>query len=612
MLAAAAPELPAACKLAAAAIAAITAWRPGPGLLLVAGLAPAGALFAPAPARAAELFAWAFLTAWLLCAWRPLARSGWPRGIAFPVCLYGAAVIASWLTMAVSGAGGVSPAALPQFLFQSIPRDHLIFSSPEPETWTFLQIATGMAILLAAAGTVRDDPRLLRPLAWAIAASTAILAVATLADVARQWAQAGFGGWFLLRYVRGEQFSLHLQDMNAAGSLYVLAALTATALAFFDRERRARWIVLLSLMIPALWLTGSRSSFVALLGGLLALAAAQRLWQPTRTQLTAGASLLVAMLLAAALLSDWRTDVRGSAGQAASLRWQFTQTTTRMITSAPIFGVGVGRYFNRSPEFMSEELRALYGNENAHNYFAQQFAELGMVGGVLFIWLVATGVARAWARLRQSENDGAAMGLAAGAVSYLLTCLTGHPLLVPEAALPFWIVFGAVTCLGARDGTASRLHRVIAVLAVAVLMAGAALGAAPYRQPLGAPKDQGFHGLETGPDGARFRWMTRHGVTYVPDGPGFLRLRVHAPARRHERPLVLETSIAGRVLDRREIPQGLWSTYDIAVRQPGPAPFRRVDLRANQVWMEEVKLGRRAAQRPISVMVAETSWIPIR
>ena len=63
----------------------------------------------------------------------------------------------------------------------------------------------------------------------------------------------------------------------------------------------------------------------------------------------------------------------------------------RVAKAGFIFGVGVGHYFDRSSEFMPEELRRIYGNENAHNYFAQQFAEVGVVGGLLFIWLIVLG-----------------------------------------------------------------------------------------------------------------------------------------------------------------------------------------------------------------------------
>lgn len=607
------PELPLGAKLAALAVAALTAWRADAGLLVVVALAPAGALAASPPARPAELLAWTFLATWLLRIDRPLSEAGWPRAILIPAGLFVATATASWLTLSISGAAGVPPGALPQFIAHSIPDDYLIFSSPGPEMAALLQIVTGAAILLAAVAIARDDARLPRRMAWTMAASLTLLALATTADVARQWANADYGGWFLLRYVAGERYSLHLSDLNAAGSLYVLGLMAAVAFALFDRRRQGWAVGLAALTLPALWLAGSRSAGVALIGGVAVFAAAHIRWRPTRAQLAAVALPLVIVVLAAGVLvADWRTDVGGSAARAVSLRSQFSETSARMVASAPLFGVGVGRYFTRSAEFMPEELRALYGNENAHNYFAQQFAELGIIGGGLFVCLIAAGLLRGWEQVRRGGRDAAMIGLFGGASVYLLTCVTGHPLLVVEAALPFWAAFGVVAAAGRGDAPIGR-WRVAAGLVALLLVLNIARALASYGGTAAAPAEQGFHTAETAADGTSFRWMTRQAVTYIPDGPGFLRLTVQAPVSHLERLPMLETSVAGRVLDRREIPRGaVWVTYDVPVRQQGTMRFRRVDLRANEMSMEEVRLGDRPAQRPIALMVARIQWIPIR
>lgn len=613
--AALAPELPAFCAPAALVILAATLWQPTWGLALTVALAPAGAMIAAAPTRATELLAWAFLAGWLLRLWRPLSLSPWPRAVMIPAALYGGALIASWLSLLIAGSAGVPPGALPEFLLRSIPPDHLIFSSPEAETWTLLHSLTGIAVFMASVGIAREDPRTIRMLAWTLASSMAVLAAATLADVARQWADAGYGGWFLLRYVRGERFSLHLADLNAAGSLYVLAALVATTYAWLHEGQRRGWAALLVLLLPAIWLTGSRSSYVAMIGGLMILAAAQRRWQPTRARVWIGGAFLLVMVISAAVIVEPQSDARGSAGRAVNLRSQFSETSARMLASSPVFGVGIGHYFDRSAEFMTAELRGLYVNENAHNYFAQQFAELGLVGGLLFAWFVLAVVSCGWRRLRRSSSDAALVGVFGGTGAYLLTCITSHPLLVPEAALPFWAAFGAMGSVGVSSldeaAAASKAQRAIAAVVCAVLVAGVGFASVAYGRVTAAPPDSGFHGFENAPDGAQFRWMTRHAVTYVPDGQGFLRLRLRAPDRPTRRPMVVETSIAGRVVDRRDVPPGLWVSYDVATRATASMPFRRVDFRVNQVLTEEVRLGRRSALRPVTVMAEEIRWIPL-
>jgi hypothetical protein len=614
-----APEIPAAAVVAAAAVAAATVWHPGAGLLMVAALTPAAALLAQPPARAAELLAWALLAAWLLCIWRPLAAresSGavCPPAVAVPAFLYAATLAASWLALTIAGAPGVPEATLPWFVVHSVPQDHLVLSSPEPETWTALQSLTGIALLVASMAIVRDDPRLRRGLVWTLVASLTVLAVVTLVDIASQWAARGYEGWFLLRYLRGERISVHLRDLNAAGSLYVLAGLTAAAAALLEARQRAVWLPAFVPIVPALGLTGSRTSVLAAIGGLLLLVVAQRRWRLTRRQIRLLLALVGLLIVIGVATFDWEPDVRGSAGRAVNLRSQFLETTARMFASAPVFGVGVGRYFDRSAAFMPDALHELYGNENAHNFFAQQFAELGLVGGLLFAWLAWALLAAGWTIVRQEAEAPSAVvvGLFAGVGAYLLTCVTGHPLLVPEAAFPFWIAAGALV---ATAGSApSRTYRYLAaVLVVGVLLvSGVARAAVSYARITQPPPEYGFHGVETAPDGTTFRWMTRHAVTYVPAGPGFVRLRLQAPPDLAlSRPLVIETALAGRIVDRRELPPHQWVTYDLPAAQAVDGPFRRIDLRTNQVWTQEVKLGRRAAARPIAVMVGEIRWTPL-
>jgi hypothetical protein len=126
------------------------------------------------------------------------------------------------------------------------------------------------------------------------------------------------------------------------------------------------------------------------------------------------------------------------------------------------------------------------------------------------------------------------------------------------------------------------------------------------------PPEQGFHQVETTRDGSQFRWMTRHAVTYIPEGPGFLRLRVRAPGWPAPSPIVLDTFIAGEPVNSRVIPADESTTWDIPGRATGRRGFRRVDFRVNQEWFEEIRLGRRTARRPVSIIVEQITWIPLR
>ena len=396
-----APELPRVTAALGLLIFVAALWRPSAALIAVAAFTPAGLLFAPPPAHAAELFAWAFLSGWLLRIWRPLAGAGWPTSITWPTALYGACVLASWKAVTIAGAAGVDASALVAYLAHAVTPQFLIFANTDASTWTAVQMITGLSLFLAAQALARTDASLARRVAVALGMSMAVLGVASCVDVVRQWAANGYAISYLLRYTTGERFTLHLADLNAAGSQYVLAAGIALGFAV-QNARRWPWLALLAVMVPAFWLTGSRTAVVALAGSAAVIVAvrSRTAWRITRTQVIAAAVIATVLGGGVAAVAIVGGNERGSAGRALRLRTEFSETSLRMLASAPVFGVGVGGYFVRSSEFMPPEIKALYGAENAHNYFAQQFAELGIVGGVLFVWLSVAALAAGWQRAR--------------------------------------------------------------------------------------------------------------------------------------------------------------------------------------------------------------------
>jgi O-antigen ligase len=562
--------------------------------VLLALTAPAGALLTPA--RGAELCAWALVAGWLLSLWRPLSKTGWPRPVMVPLALYAGALIASWLSLTIGGAAGVDPVLLPRFIASAIAGNHLMLPAPEPETWTLMQMLAGLAVFAAAVGIARDEPRSIRDAGWALVASMTLLAAATLFEASN------------LR----ERFSLPVADVNAAGSLYALAAVTALGYAWVEHRLRFIWVVALLIIAPAIWLSGSRSAYLALAAGAGVLAALRHQWQPTRRHLAIGGSLFLATMLAAGLLMNPESGTEGSAEQSVNLRSQFLLTSARMFAAEPAFGVGVGRYFVRSAEFMTPQLRALYGNENAHNYFAQQFAELGLAGGLVFVWLIGAVLAGGWRVALNSPVDAGLQPLCAGTAAYVVTCATGHPLLVPETALPFWLAFGAVGAAASTPARMASAWRGLAVAAGLALIAGIGRSVVVYVRAADQPPEQGFHQTETTRDGGEFRWMTRHAVIYIPDEPGFLHLRLRAPGWAAPDPVIVETSIGGQLVDRHEVGADESTTWDIPARPAGRGGFRRVDLRANREWFEEVRLGQRNARRPVSLMVERLDWRALR
>ena len=245
--------------------------------------------------------------------------------------------------------------------------------------------------------------------------------------------------------LRTARISVGFGDVNAAGSLFVLAIFTAAGLALAARSsgrpastpessRASRppapspwtliWLLATCLCALALWLSGSRAAFLA---GI----AAAILWLAWRGGRVARRALPALAL--AALIGIWlfpNPIVDRSAVGAMSIRMELARVSFRLLGESPVFGIGIGRFYSRSgAQIRDPAVSAIYPRENAHNNFLQILAELGLVGLVSFaVVLVGVAVVAVRSLAPWSPAAGAAVGVAA----FLITCLAGHPLLTPE------------------------------------------------------------------------------------------------------------------------------------------------------------------------------------
>jgi hypothetical protein len=361
-------------------------------------------------------------------------------------------------------------------------------------------------------------------------------------------------------------------------------------------------------MLPGAWFAGSRTAALAgVAAGLLVIhQGLDRRWRPTRAQVTAAATTVLIVLVAGgAILARGRGD-NDAAGSALWMRLQFAETSARMTASAPVYGVGIGRYHGRSNEFMPAELKAIYPYENAHNYFAQQFAELGFLGGIAFIWMIWTAL-KEGARTLSAENK-LALGLFAGVAGYLVTCLAGHPLLVPEAALPFGVAFGAAAGTGVRSSAPRLDTRAVAAALAFALLASVPVAAAFMSSDQQPTTERGFWDAEREPDGTLFRWTMRHAITYVPATGGYLRLTVYAPDGDIE-PYRLEVRTEGTLLETLVLDQDNWQTFVLPIRPRvrSEAAKRRIDLRVDRIRTRTLGSG---MVEQLGVKVREIRWLP--
>ena len=606
-------------KLVIAATLALAIAAPVHGLLAAAAVAPLGQLAAAfiddPDFRIGEAMVVAFLLAWIA---RPHADRRGPRAPAAAAAwLLACAIVASMATVAW------------RLRATSAPTDavrHLIYMYfyPSANTLGIVDAARLLEMLALAAVTVilfRERPRI------AVALPAILVASATAAAISSVlvWYRIGIASALARYAVNGYRISGHVADVNAAGSYFAMVVCLLVGMAARARgAARLPWIAAAATIAIGLWFSESRSAF-----GSVGLAAAVALAAIATSRLSRGAraaivgAVFVAVVVAAGVVAQ-RVEA-GRTQRGAELRGQFTTTTFRMIEARPLLGVGVGQYARLSPLFMSAELAWTYGAENAHDYFLQIAAELGIVGFVLFVIWIAGGFAIVLRALRRTPADARLAGAATGLAAFLGTCATGHPLLVGEATYPFALQLGLAAALAEstllnRDpigawAASSVAHPKRRRTAIAAGAAAIALGAlvSAWRGPLGLARSDsidGFYEWETAEDGTRFRWTKEFASVIVPNDVGRVRIPIRVPTDRPTiAPMPVYVSIAGSRPSRMLV-DASWSVLEADLSAFDPlAPVRRVNLKVERTWRPALYVAGSAEMRPVGVQVGEVQSI---
>lgn len=561
-------------------VVALTAARPYDGLLVLAGLGPLITMFQAVVGDGASgvRFSEALTLAFLCGAAARRTVQARPFGIApriaWPAVILIAAALASGVIQgAILGTvqpgltrGGVFPVVLVS--------DYLILDNAVKPPVLFAECL--LLLLLTADICARDPGRRRSVVRMMVAGATgaAFLNISRLVVAAVQrpdtWAA-------LVDFFSHLRVNVHYADLNAAGSYFAMMLVVAAA---FLARRRWAYVAPVLLLGTALWLTGSRTAVAAVLlalalAGVLSVRTAERrrnLW------LAIALSLVVA---AAAAGWMWHPSQRNDpAAFSLRTRLELSRAGIRMMTTQPIFGIGVGQFYVLSNDYAGPMLATLWRpHENAHNYFVQVLAELGIPGLLLF--LAVLGFA-----LREGSTPGALRipGLVLGLVTFLLTCVPGHPLVVPEAAYPFWLGLGlAATPVAARPMRLwTRLAAALMILFLVVSLPGRTRAAVRHANMENTTV--GLTQWQRGPDGERFRWSGARATFYVTSAGRSIRIPMrHGP----DGPLALEVHVFfdGQEADRVLFNAGEdWHTVRLArtVGRGSDADFSRIDLEVRQ------------------------------
>jgi O-antigen ligase len=578
---------PAAMKVAVAGLIALSAWRTGDALVVLAALGPLGGALSALTGSDA---AWSIPLAFALVAGAGLHRAVKPQPLKDPPATEAAA---AWIVVILASVAAecwfrasldVSPAPtvrnLVTWLLVQYPA---VRSAQYGYVVAAMITAASAAVFAVTVNACREDAslpaRITRSLVLA-GASLGALSVYRLVEVSLRRPPVLES---LVAFAGALRASPFVADVNAVSALFLLLVPAAVGII---ADRSAKWVGVAAIpwLVAGLWLAGSRTA-IALLPVALAVQAWPWLKHRARTaRRMVGALALLGAAAAAALLFISKNEAHGSPSEAVAIREDLVATSLKMAYQHPLFGVGIGNYYARSIEFMPPRLSVRKIKRDAHNQFLQVLGETGLAGFVVFCALLWIALGPGVAALARGLASPMLAGLVAGGTAFLTVSLGMHPLLIAEVSLVFFLLLGVARAEGvsapARGAPSRRWIRVLAGIAIL------ACAAVPWRASSLA-REANLEGVSYGlsnwtrGDGQRWRTSRLPAVFFVPASARRLTLPLRLRASRRAGTPLIQILIDGRLTDTIRLSTGAWTQWSAAMLPPADmtARFRRVDLR---------------------------------
>lgn len=227
----------------------------------------------------------------------------------------------------------------------------------------------------------------------------------------------------------------HRLKFAHVGALTVLFALPFA----LKGTGRVRWIAGTTAVVGAvavLLFPLTRAAAVALVAaaaGVAVIASKRRL-----RAAAFGAVLVVAMSAAALSSQGLRGRFEASlSGEGSGHRLQLWESGLNAVRSAPVLGVGAGRFVPHkfAPRGASPDVLAL--NAKSHNQLLTITAEGGVVGLLLFLWMLFTFVRRLWGEAPE------AVGALGGVLFFALISTLHDPLFHPVVGMALMLAIAA-------------------------------------------------------------------------------------------------------------------------------------------------------------------------
>lgn len=240
------------------------------------------------------------------------------------------------------------------------------------------------------------------------------------------------------------------ENPNFFAEFLVLAFAATLMLVIAERGwTRSVCTVALSAQAIALLLTYTRGSWLALAVG-LAVGLTMVNVRLVIPFLVGGAALLPIVPGAVA-----RVVSMFSLEGTASFRLILWRISGLAIQERPLFGAGIGRYYEAFRDVMltHPEIGMGFLVYGAHNSYFQLTAETGIIGGILFAWMVFEAGRMGLfynSRITDTRVRLQNAALTAGLVALALNALTSNSFQHPRAAVFFFVLIGLQAGLGAQ------------------------------------------------------------------------------------------------------------------------------------------------------------------
>ena len=239
----------------------------------------------------------------------------------------------------------------------------------------------------------------------------AAYALAVIFGVLSLWAIVQF--FFLNAYFNG-QARHPLADPSSLGSLFSLALFCALGWILSARPKREHIcaIVLSILLICGILSTAARGPVFAALPGIALFAVL--LWPQVKAQRRSLLIVLAGMLACYGLMQagvQKKFDIGERVFKTVTMRMpdisnnriQIWSATVDMIEDRPLLGTGIGTYFLYFPEYRRADDKN--GATMAHNDPMQFWAELGILGPLLFYAFAFAAAFRSFGALKRAGKD---------------------------------------------------------------------------------------------------------------------------------------------------------------------------------------------------------------